>query len=82
MIVRKDSDQASYTDIQQFSGQNVVGQLGTNYDDVIDRSKASTMSHRMTTIQEMVLPLQNGDVERASLQRSRSPRESWQPTRI
>ena len=36
MIVRKDSEEAGYTDIQQFSGKNVVGQNGTNYDEVIE----------------------------------------------
>ena len=63
MIVRKDSDQASYTDIQQFSGQNVVGQLGTNYDDVIDQIEGVNHVTPKDNYPEMVLALQNGDVD-------------------
>ena len=63
MIVRKDSEQASYTDIQQFSGQNVVGQLGTNYDDVIDQIEGVNHVTPKDNYPEMVLALQNGDVD-------------------
>ena len=63
MIVRKDSNQASYTDIQQFSGQNVVGQLGTNYDDVIDQIEGVNHVTPKDNYPEMVLALQNGDVD-------------------
>ena len=63
MIVRKDGEEAKFTDIQQFSGKNIVGQKGTNYDDVIDQIKDV---HHMTpkaTYPEMVVALQQGDVD-------------------
>lgn len=63
MIVRKDGEEAKFTDIQQFSGKNVIGQKGTNYDDVIDQIKGV---HHMTpkaTYPEMVVALQQGDVD-------------------
>lgn len=63
MIVRKDSEQADYTDIQQFSGENVVGQLGTNYDDVIDQIKGVNHVTPKDNYPEMVVALQNGDVD-------------------
>lgn len=63
MIVRKDSEQASYTDIQQFSGQNVVGQLGTSYDDVIDQIKGVNHVTPKKTYPEMVVALRAGDVD-------------------
>ncbi len=63
MIVRKDSEQADYTDIQQFSGKNVVGQLGTNYDDVIDQIKGVNHVTPKDNYPEMVVALQNGDVD-------------------
>lgn len=63
MIVRKDSEQAKYTDIQQFSGQTVVGQLGTNYDDVIDQIKNVNHATPKKTYPEMVVALRAGDVD-------------------
>lgn len=63
MIVRKDSEQADYTDIQQFSGQNVVGQLGTNYDDVIEQIEGVNHVTPKDNYPEMVLALQSGDVD-------------------
>ena len=63
MIVRKDSEQADYTDIQQFSGKNVVGQLGTNYDDVIDQIEGVNHVTPKDNYPEMVVALQNGDVD-------------------
>lgn len=63
MIVRKDSEEASYTDIQQFSGKNVVGQNGTNYDEVIDQIEGVNHITPKRTYAEMVLALQAGDVD-------------------
>lgn len=63
MIVRKDSEEAKYTDIQQFSGKNVVGQKGTNYDDVIDQIKGVNHVTPKATYPEMVVALQQGDVD-------------------
>lgn len=63
MIVRKDSKQAKFTDIQQFSGQNIVGQKGTNYDTVIDQIKGVNHVVPKQTYPEMVVALQAGDVD-------------------
>lgn len=63
MIVRKDSAEAQFTDIQQFSGKNVVGQKGTNYDDVIEQIKGVNHVTPKATYPEMVVALQQGDVD-------------------
>ncbi len=63
MIVRKDSEEASFNDIQQFSGKNVVGQLGTNYDDVIDQIEGVNHITPKQTYPEMILALRFGDVD-------------------
>ena len=63
MIVRKDSVEATYTDIQQFSGKNVVGQKSTSYDDVIDQIKGVNHVTPKATYPEMVVALQQGDVD-------------------
>jgi len=61
MIVKKDSDQAGYTDIQQFSGQPVIGQKNTNYDTVIDQIEGVEHVTPKATYPELVVALQNGD---------------------
>ena len=38
MIVRGDDASKNYTDIQQFSGKTIVGQMSTSYDTVIDQN--------------------------------------------
>ena len=63
MIVRADSEEASYTDIQQFSGKNVVGQMSTNYDAVIDQIEGVNHVTPKQTYPEMILALQSGDVD-------------------
>ena len=63
MIVRKDSEMASYTDIQQFSGKTVVGQKATSYDDVIDQIDGVIHATPKATYPEMVVALQQGDVD-------------------
>ncbi len=63
MIVRKDSEEAGYTDIQQFTGKNVVGQKGTNYDDVIDQIEGVNHVTPKATYPEMVLALQQQEVD-------------------
>lgn len=63
MIVRANSEEASFTDIQSFSGKNVVGQMGTNYDDVIDQIEGVNHVTPKQTYPEMILALQSGDVD-------------------
>lgn len=63
MIVRKDDKAAKFDDIQQFKGLNVVGQQGTNYDDVIDQIKDVKHATPKASYPEMVLALQNKEVD-------------------
>lgn len=63
MIVRKDSEESTFTDIQQFSGKNIVGQKSTNYDDVIDQIQGVNHVTPKATYPEMVVALQQGDVD-------------------
>lgn len=63
MIVRKDSDMASYKDIQQFAGSTVVGQMSTSYDEVIDQINGVTHAPAKSTYGEMVLALQTKEVD-------------------
>ncbi len=63
MIVRADSEMAGYTDIQQFSGLNVVGQLNTTYDEVIDQIEGVNHVTPKTTYPEMIVALQQGEVD-------------------
>ena len=60
MIVRADSETAGYTDIQQFSGHNVIGQKNTNYDTVIDQIEGVNHQTPLATYPELVAALQNG----------------------
>lgn len=63
MIVRKDSEMAGYTDIQQFSGKKVMGQKNTNYDTIIDQIKDVQHETPKATYPELVVALQNGDTD-------------------
>ncbi|MBP3853800.1 MAG: transporter substrate-binding domain-containing protein, partial [Erysipelotrichaceae bacterium] len=63
MIVRKDSEMASYTDIQQFSGKRVMGQKNTNYDTIIDQIDGVEHQTPKATYPELVVALQNGDTD-------------------
>lgn len=63
MIVRADSEEASFTDIQQFSGKKVIGQINTNYDSVIDQIEGVDHVTPKATYPEMVVALQAGDVD-------------------
>ena len=63
MTKDKDSEEAGYTDIQQFTGKNIVGQKATNYDDVIDQIKGVNHVTPKATYPEMVLALQQHEVD-------------------
>ena len=63
MIVRKNSEEAKFKNIQQFTGKKVIGQKGTNYDDVIDQIKGVWHVTPKSTYPEMVVALQQGDVD-------------------
>ena len=63
MIVPKDSKQASFDDIQQFSGMNVIGQKNTNYDDIIDQIEGVNHLTPKANYPELVLAINNGDAD-------------------
>lgn len=63
MIVRKGDKAEKFTDIQQFSGMNVIGQKNTNYDTVIDQIKGVNHVTPKATYPEMVVSLQSKEVD-------------------
>lgn len=63
MIVPKDSDVASFTDIQQFSGHKVIGQKNTNYDTIIDQIEGVDHVTPKAFYPELILALQTGEAE-------------------
>ncbi len=63
MIVPKDSDVASYTSIQDFSGHKVIGQKNTNYDTIIDQIEGVEHVTPKAAYPELVLALQTGEAE-------------------
>ncbi len=63
IIVRADSEVTSFTSIQQFAGYNIVGQLNTTYDEVIDQIEGVNHITPKATYPEMVVALQYGDVD-------------------
>lgn len=63
MVVRKDDVLASATSIQDFSGRTVVGQLGTNYDDVIDQIEGVNHATPRKDYPQMVYALQQHEVD-------------------
>lgn len=63
MIVPKDSEVASFTDIQQFSGHKVIGQKNTNYDTIIDQIEGVDHVTPKAAYPELILALQSGEAE-------------------
>lgn len=63
MIVPKDSEVASFTDIQQFSGHKVIGQKNTNYDTIIDQIEGVDHVVPKAAYPELILALQTGEAE-------------------
>ena len=63
IIVRKGSEVESFTDIQQFAGKRLVGQLNTINDEAIDQINGVVHSTPLATYPLMVLALTNGDVD-------------------
>lgn len=63
IIVRKGSEVESFTDIQQFAGYTVVGQLNTSYDEVIDQINGVIHATPKTAYPEMIVALQQGEVD-------------------
>ena len=63
VIVRKDSELANITDIQQLSGYNVLGQANTTYDEIIDQMNGVNHMVPLATYPRMVLSLQSGEAD-------------------
>lgn len=63
MIVRKDDVAASFKDIQQFSGKNIVGQKSTSYDEVIDQINGVKHMTPKANYPEMVTALQQKEAD-------------------
>lgn len=63
MIVRKDDALANATNIQDFSGKAVIGQINTNYDEVIDQIKDVNHLTPKPAYPEMVVSLTSGEAD-------------------
>lgn len=63
MVVRKEDALAKATSIQDFSGKTVVGQLGTNYDTVIDQIQNVIHATPRKDYPSMVYALQQKEVD-------------------
>ena len=63
LIVRKGSEEENYTDINDFKGKKVVGQLSTNYDTVIDQIEGVDHVTPKKSYSEMVVALQKEEVD-------------------
>lgn len=63
LIVPKDSEMASATSIQDFSGHKVIGQKNTNYDTIIDQIEGVDHVTPKAAYPELVLALQTGEAE-------------------
>lgn len=63
MIVRADDDLANATSIQDFSGKNVIGQMNTNYDDVIDQIEGVNHLTPKSSYPELVVALQSQEAD-------------------
>lgn len=63
MIIRKGDDLENATSIQDFSGKNVIGQLSTNYDTVIDQIEGVNHLTPKDNYPEMVIALKSGEAD-------------------
>lgn len=63
MIVRKDDALAKATSIQDFTGKNVLGQMNTNYDTVIDQINGVNHMTPKAGYPEMIMALKSGEAD-------------------
>ncbi len=63
MIVSKDSPLAKATSIQDFSGHNVIGQMNTNYDSIIDQIDGVNHLTPKATYPELIVSIQSGEAD-------------------
>lgn len=63
VVVRADSELTNITNIQELSGYNVLGQLNTLYDEIIDQINGVNHMTPMDSYPRMVLSLQSGEAD-------------------
>ena len=63
VVVRADSELANITNIQELSGYNVLGQLNTLYDEIIDQIEGVNHLTPQESYPRMVLSLQTGEAD-------------------
>lgn len=63
MIVRADDALASASSIQDFNGKNVIGQMNTNYDTVIDQIEGVNHLTPKSSYPELVVSLQTKEAD-------------------
>ena len=63
VIVRKDSDLVNITNIQELAGHNVLGQINTTYDEIIDQIEGVNHMTPLDNYPRMVLSLQAGEAD-------------------
>lgn len=63
LIVRADDDLVHATSIQDFSGKNVIGQMNTNYDTVIDQIERVNHLTPKSSYPELVVSLQSNEAD-------------------
>ena len=63
IIVRKNSEEASFSSIQEFGEKTLIGQKNTTYDEIIDQIKKVNHATPKATYPEMILALQNKEVD-------------------
>ena len=63
VIVKADSDLVNITSIQELSGRNVLGQINTTYNDVIEQIQGVNHMTPLATYPRMILSLQAGEAD-------------------
>ena len=63
VVVRADSDLVNITSIQELAGRNVLGQINTTYDEVIDQIEGVNHMTPLATYPRMILSLQSGEAD-------------------
>lgn len=63
VIVRKDSELVNIDDIQDLSGYNVLGQINTTYDEIIDQINGVNHMTPLANYPRMILSLQAGEAD-------------------
>lgn len=68
MVIRGDSEYADATSVDDFSGADVVGQMGTIYDDVIDQMEGVNHMNALEDVPTIVTAIKSGTVDATVLE--------------